>query len=245
MVRNNRITIRQFITSDKTKYYTTVGMLPHRVADRVKALIKAGYVPGNYDILKEKLIKEFAETSAEKMKKLLSQLTLGDQKPSQLLQQMRTLANDTVTDEFMRSLWLQRLPKSIKQIISASNDPLNTIAEMADRIWETTDETPISATTTQQQSTPEATALGKITEQLDKIMQRLERLERPSRRDTRRDNTPANRDRSASNRSRNNQQPRSNTQSGSKRRFDICWYHHVYGDAATKCNEPCNYNQKN
>lgn len=241
--------VTRLITSDKTKYYTTVGMLPHRVADRVKTLIKSGYVPGNYNVLKEKLIKEFAETSAEKMKKLLSQLTLGDQKPSQLLQQMRTLANDTVTDEFMRSLWMQRLPKSIKQIISASNDPLDTLAEMADRIWETADETPISAASSNiptQRQTPESSVLEKIADQLDKITQRLERLERPSRREARRDNTPANRERSSSNNRRQNQQPRSNSQANGKRRFDLCWYHHAFGDDATKCTEPCNFvTQKN
>lgn len=69
----------------------------------------------------------------------MTDMTLGDKKPSQLLREMRELAVGNAKDDIIHSLWLQRLPDNIKPMLAMSeNLDLNTLAEMADRIIEST-----------------------------------------------------------------------------------------------------------
>ncbi|GFY40222.1 transposon Tf2-6 polyprotein [Trichonephila inaurata madagascariensis] len=61
-------------------------------------------------------------------------MELGDRHPSDLLRQMKSLAGSSISDELIKSLWLQRLPQQTQAILSISKDSLNNIAEMADKI---------------------------------------------------------------------------------------------------------------
>ncbi|GFY79180.1 hypothetical protein TNIN_127721 [Trichonephila inaurata madagascariensis] len=63
-------------------------------------------------------------------------MELGDRRPSDLLRQMKSLAGSSISDELIKSLWLQRLPQQTQAILSISKDSLyiNNIAEMADKI---------------------------------------------------------------------------------------------------------------
>ncbi|GFY42299.1 uncharacterized protein TNIN_214911 [Trichonephila inaurata madagascariensis] len=61
-------------------------------------------------------------------------MELGDRRPSDLLRQMKSLAGSSISDELIKSLWLQRLPQQTQAIFSTSKDTLNNIAEMADKI---------------------------------------------------------------------------------------------------------------
>ncbi|GFT31543.1 hypothetical protein NPIL_456271 [Nephila pilipes] len=47
---------------------------------------------------------------------------------------MKSLAGNSISDEVIKSLWLQWLPQQTQAILSISNDPLHKIAEMADKI---------------------------------------------------------------------------------------------------------------
>ncbi|GFY53803.1 uncharacterized protein K02A2.6 [Trichonephila inaurata madagascariensis] len=61
-------------------------------------------------------------------------MELGDRRPSDLLRQMKSLAGSSISDELIKSLWLQRLPQQTQAILSISKDSLNNIAEMAAKI---------------------------------------------------------------------------------------------------------------
>ncbi|GIY74596.1 uncharacterized protein CDAR_367961 [Caerostris darwini] len=61
-------------------------------------------------------------------------MQLGDRRPSRLLLEMRSKAGARINDDLQKSLFLQRLPTNIQQILAISNDKL---AEMADDIMST------------------------------------------------------------------------------------------------------------
>ncbi|GFS80387.1 putative gypsy-29-i nvi [Nephila pilipes] len=47
---------------------------------------------------------------------------------------MKSLAGNSISDEVIKSLWLQKLPQQTQAILTISNDTLDKIAEMADKI---------------------------------------------------------------------------------------------------------------
>ncbi|GFT52603.1 uncharacterized protein TNCV_3765121 [Trichonephila clavipes] len=66
--------------------------------------------------------------------KLLTDLQLGDEKPSHLLRKMKELSNGQLQDDFLQSLWLQRVPPHIQTVLSASSEPLDKLAIIADKV---------------------------------------------------------------------------------------------------------------
>ncbi|GFW85607.1 transposon Ty3-I Gag-Pol polyprotein [Trichonephila clavipes] len=70
------------------------------------------------------------------MKRLLTGIELGDMLPSQLLRKMRALAGTDVSEKALRTLWLDKMPDSVKCIVIVSEEHLDKIAAMADKIVE-------------------------------------------------------------------------------------------------------------
>lgn len=127
------------ISADKKKYNTIIGQLPTRVMYKLADLRTQVPPTGQmYKTLKDRIIGEFADSTQTKITKLLSEMALGDRKPSQLLAEMRSkAANTPVGDDLLKQLWLRNLPEQIRAIISADDQmPLITVATMADRILE-------------------------------------------------------------------------------------------------------------
>ncbi|GFW50624.1 uncharacterized protein TNCV_2889261 [Trichonephila clavipes] len=80
------------------------------------------------------------------MKRLLTGIELGDMKPSQLLQKLKTVATSDISDNLIKTLWLEKLPESIKNILVVSDENLSKLAVMADKISDMTPRTEIFAT---------------------------------------------------------------------------------------------------
>ncbi|GFQ94627.1 transposon Ty3-G Gag-Pol polyprotein [Trichonephila clavata] len=57
-------------------------------------------------------------------------------KPSRLLRKMNSLAGDNITEKALRTLWLDKLPDSIKNILVVSSENLENLSVMADKIFE-------------------------------------------------------------------------------------------------------------
>ncbi|GFX07176.1 DDE_3 domain-containing protein [Trichonephila clavipes] len=55
----------------------------------------------------------------------LSDFELGDMLPSQLLRKMRTLAGTDVSEKALRTLWLDKMPDSVKCIVMVSVEFIN------------------------------------------------------------------------------------------------------------------------
>lgn len=224
------------ITSERSRYFHVVSQLSSTVAQQIKDVISSAYSEGKYDELKKSLTTIYAETATEKFEKLISSEPLGDMKPSSALHKIKGLASDTVKEDFIKKLWLKRLPQTIKAVLSASSDPLDNLAKMADSMWEVSDKGSISSIS--QGNSLEKT-FKSFQQQLENITKRLNAMDSQNR-SSRRDTTP-HRERSHSRNNKRNEREGDNDS-------DVCWYHRKMGEQAKKCRSPCAFkssNQKN
>ncbi|XP_050505283.1 uncharacterized protein LOC126883668 [Diabrotica virgifera virgifera] len=87
--------------------------------------------------LKSELIKRLSASQQQKIKRLLEHEELGDQRPSQFLRHLQSLAGTTVPDNIVRSLWLGKLPSSTQAILATqAKASLEAVAELAGTISE-------------------------------------------------------------------------------------------------------------
>lgn len=215
MIVENQFSVRK-ITNEKSKYSHVVSNLNCNTAIQVKDIIKSPYIEGQYEKLKHALISIYAEISTEKIRKLISNTGMGHKKPSQMLHYMKSLAGNSISDDFVEKLWIQRLPPTTRAVLLTSNEDLETIAKIADSMWEVTDRFSISNIQN------EENAFEKLLKKLDNISNRLTKLEGGG---------PHGK-RSSS---------KSQTRGTEKKEYDTCWYHYNYGDKANNCRSPCKF----
>ena len=190
-----------------------------------------------YDTLKVQLIKRTAASEQHKLQQLISGEELGDRKPTQLLRRMQQLLGDklgtgTDANSFLRELFLQRLPPSVRMVL-ASADPsttLDNLADMADKIMEVATPT-ISTLSTVRVDNSKVKQLHEEVSPLTDLVASLSHNHR-AHRCTR----PPSRTRLSVNTPPPNQPPTQDV---------LCWYHAKFGAKAQKCREPCNWRQGN
>lgn len=246
------------IKADAKKYHSIIGQLPSTVIMKLADFRTNPPIAGQmYASLKEKITKEYADSEQTKIEKLLEDMPLGDRKPSELLNDMRTkAANTPVNDDLLRQLWMRNLPETIRAILSTDDtSPLTTKAAMADKIHEATRKgligrsiNEVSASKSQPQIvniTPASqqpgnySDLAQIVASLTNEVKQLRMSQRQSR-----SKTPARQNtNSKSNSSQDNSSQGAN--GTEKRNFDYCWWHYKHGANAQKCKQPCNYKEKN
>ncbi|XP_015118801.1 uncharacterized protein LOC107042316 [Diachasma alloeum] len=126
------------ITNDNTKYDSVLEALDRKFLREVSDIIKAPPVRDKYRFLKDQIIKRFSESGDRPFHKLLTEVGLGDQKPSQLLRRMRDLADGKVSEELLRSRWLALLPDIVSKILKVvqANSTLDQLVEAADTAME-------------------------------------------------------------------------------------------------------------
>ncbi|GFX02633.1 uncharacterized protein TNCV_728871 [Trichonephila clavipes] len=124
------------ISSDDTKYSALVANLDAETLSYVSDIVLSPPNSDKYHTLSQRLISQFSDSETQKIKKLLTDLQLGDEKPSHLLRKMKELSNGQLQDDFLQSLWLQRMPPHIQTVLSASSEPLDKLAIIADKVSE-------------------------------------------------------------------------------------------------------------
>ncbi|GFV39074.1 ubiquitin-associated domain-containing protein 1 [Trichonephila clavipes] len=112
------------ISSDDTKCSALVANLDAETLSYVSDIVLSPPNSDKYHTLLQWLITQFSDSDTQKIKKLLTDLQLGDEKPSHLLRKMKELSNGQLQDDFLQSLWLQRMPPHIQTVLSASSEPL-------------------------------------------------------------------------------------------------------------------------
>lgn len=137
-------------------------------------------------------------------------------KPSHLLRKMKQLADTILGEDILKTLWLQRLPNQVQAILSVSEDSLDKLALMADKIHETAGAS-VEAVHCPNNSAFDVselrTQLAELTEEVKRLSRDRERKSSFSRR--KRSKTP--------------------------KKFDRCWYHFKFGEAAKRCQSPCRF----
>ena len=211
------------ITQDLTKFYHAVQALDASVLAEVSELITNPPDNNKYEALKTRILNEFQDSEEKRLKALLNTTELGNQRPSRLLKHMRDLAESKVSDELLKSLWMQRLPTNTQTVLSTSEDTLDKLATMADRIHDIVSPNICS---TEVVSAANATPWEN---QLCEIIKRLDRIE--------------SRGRSATPHRRRRFNSKSRTRAASTE-SKYCWYHKRFGQEAKKCTSPCSWKNK-
>ncbi|GFS98290.1 uncharacterized protein TNCV_2208331 [Trichonephila clavipes] len=128
-----------FITCQKLRDFVYSALVANLDAETLSYVSDIVLSPPNsdkYHTLSQQLITQFSDSETQKIKKLLTDLQLGDEKPSHLLRKMKELSNGQLQDDFLQSLWLQRMPPHIQTVLSASSEPLDKLAIIADKVSE-------------------------------------------------------------------------------------------------------------
>lgn len=227
------------ITNDVTKYHSVIGAIDGSVLVQVGDIFTGPVEKQTYANLKERLITQFAESEETQLKILLQEIALDDKKPSTLLREMRALAGAAVTEELLKSLWIQRLPQQIRVILSINESGLDNMAKQADKIAEVTPQRGIDAT----ESCSSANN-NDIRNELADLRSMIEKLSlRENGRETRREQgRSGTRDRSVSryrSKSYNRQHFRNNNFQQNDNDENICYYHNKWGNKAKKCKPHC------
>ncbi|XP_070170848.1 uncharacterized protein [Polyergus mexicanus] len=109
----------------------------------------------------------------QRIHQLLEHEELGDRKPSQFLRHLRTLAGTNISEQLLRTLWLERLPSQMQVILATKiEDRLKDVAEQADCIAEVTSRNMVTTATAPASSSLED-QIKTLTQQLAKLTQQV------------------------------------------------------------------------
>lgn len=219
------------ITQDATKFEYLVMSLDQSVLYLVKDIIISPPATGKYETIKERIMKSFAESAEQQLKRLLGGMDMGDQKPSHYLQRMKSLSSGKVGNDILKTLFLERLPDKVKSILAVceTND-IDKLAVQADKIVEAFSNSTSMFISEVSPNTNEEN----LSKKLDQLIARIDALETRSRSAQR------------SNPSTSKARSRSRGTSANRKESGLCWYHWRFNEKAQKCVSPCKFQiQKN
>lgn len=214
------------IVSERTKFNYVLTALDGDILRVVSDVVRNPGSEEPYTNLKASLIQRLSASEISKLNQLLSDLNLGDRQPSQLLREMKELGGEGVPEEFLRSLWLQRLPENVQAILLCNSGSLNELSKCADRIIEVYSKPKMFSY--ENETIPESS----IQNQIKLIINRLDELEGKISKQQR---VKYSRARS---RSRSKNYPKVQEWEG---KSNLCWYHAKFGIKANKCIKPCSF----
>ncbi|KAH7938820.1 hypothetical protein HPB52_000763 [Rhipicephalus sanguineus] len=166
------------ITSQQTRYCHLVSCLPPDVADDLADILASPHPSHPYDTLKAAIISRKSESEHSRLQQLITATELGDRRPSQLLRRMHQLLGSPSApqeEKLLRELFLQRLPQSMVPVLVAAGDvPVDTLAEMADRVADYSRAHSLNAVTTPPPAPAADPALASIENRLDALVRRLD-----------------------------------------------------------------------
>jgi hypothetical protein len=122
------------ITSERTKYSHVISQLDHRYAAKVEDIITSPPERDQYTTLNAELVRRLSVSRDQRVSQFLMYEEMGDSKPSQFLRHLKSLAPD-VPDDFLRSIWSNRLPPHIQATLAGQSEVgLDAASHLADRI---------------------------------------------------------------------------------------------------------------
>lgn len=222
--------------SDLAKYNVVVAKMGKQAIQQVTDILTNPPDTLKYETLKTRLLTLYEESENRQVQKLIGEMELGGQKPTQLLRKMQALAKGKITDDTLIILWQNHLPASVRAVLAVAEtkDP-TTLASIADKVMESV--SPIHvAEVNQQPSTSSSNAeTAKIIAEIAKISVRLNNMEKERSRPRYR-----NYSRSVSRSQSRGRQSRSQSIRRTPESPDwLCYYHFNYGERAHKCILPC------
>lgn len=220
--------------SDEAKFNLVVTKLGKEVVQQVGDILLKPPETKKYEALRARLLTVYEESETRQFQKLLSEMELGEQKPSQLLRRMKDLAREKIPDDTLKLLWQGHLPSPVRAVLAVTDLDLENLAKIADKILETSKPLQVAEISQPQSNGP--TDIEKIMAEISKLSCEVADLR--NSRPPYRQHWNANRTRSASRNRRRD--PSVQRQRRTQECPDwLCYYHHRFRARARKCVEPC------
>ncbi|XP_026825695.1 uncharacterized protein LOC113562010 [Ooceraea biroi] len=222
------------IASDESKFRYVILYTDQTVLPLVADLLVNPPACNKYQTLKERICSVLGETNATKIRRLLGSHELGDEKPSIFLQRLRNLAVGQVTDEILKTIFMEQLPENVRTILAISEvQDLQKLAAQADKVMEVTRPT-VSAVqvASAEQKGPDSHILNEIAELKKQVKKLILRGRQRS--------YSRGRSRFARKRSRSRGEDDCNSEDNSNE-TEYCYYHRKFGDKSWKCRQPCSW----
>ena len=205
------------ITADDTKYFYVLSALDQATASRLKDFIRNPPEEGKYAALRARLVETFDLSEPERASLLLHFRSLGDTRPSVLMDEMLALLGDHPPCFLFRQLFLERLPEDMRaQLIDAHIEDCRQLARRADRIWAAR-QMGSYANSVQKEPTPTPEQVLTTTSDVghegciaDTVQRRPQMPPKPKRK-----------------------QPSAPP--------GLCYYHRMFGSKARRCQQPCGW----
>ncbi|KAJ8720670.1 hypothetical protein PYW08_006135 [Mythimna loreyi] len=233
--------------NEEAKFSLMVAHLEKTDVEQISDIVMSKSRTGRYEEAKKRLLSVYEESETKQLHKLLNEMELGDQKPSQLLRRMREPAREKMPDTTLQMLWLQRLPMSTRAVLAVSEQSsLDVLAAMADKMHDQASEIQTVCSCNCQNHAKSSlpprvqehkthgdedlrAAVMQLTREIAELKVQRTRVTHGHRRFIR--SRPHSRSRSAG---RNHKYDR--------RTSDACYFHQRFGEKARNCRSPCNYN---
>lgn len=223
--------------SDEARFNLVVTKLGKDVIQQVSDILLQQPQTKKYEALKSRLLAVYEESENRQLQKLLSEIDLGDQKPSQLLRRMRDLARGKIPDDTLSIMWQGHLPSSVRAVLAVTEvKDLENLATIADKIIETTQPVQVAEISSKPSTSNDFSALQAQIAQLTLQVMELQNIQRSRQR----------------NQNHNNYRPRyrSSSRGRNMTRRDsyadgLCYYHARFRHRANKCSEPCSWKKQN
>lgn len=223
------------VTNDTRQFHTVMAQVPPSKLPELKSVLEELPNDNQYLYNKQKLIAHFADSQQRRLQRLLSDLPLGDMRPSQLFHEMTRVAGSAVQPTVIRDLWATRLPAHAQAAVVASKGTDAEVTRIADAIVESMQLRSVNLLEENSREAPtsDRDAINLLREEIAQLTRRL-------------DDSSWARRRSSSRSGR-----LSHGRSSSRRRYDTpvrqtrdqpeCWYHRTYGSLARSCRSPCRF----
>lgn len=230
--------------SDQAKFDLVITKLSKDAIGQVTDLLIEPPETEKFETLKRKLLSIYEESATRQLQKLLSEMELGDQKPSQLLRRMRELAHKKVPDDTLRILWQNHLLPATRAVLAvADSKNLESLATAADTVMDATRPMQVAEVTPERSKQNTSTL---ILAEIAKLSARIAHMENQQMAQPR-SSQYQSRGRPRS-RSREFNFRRGRSSSGSNRRTPdspdwLCSYHYRFRENARRCTASCAWKQ--
>ncbi|XP_038116925.1 uncharacterized protein LOC119769094 [Culex quinquefasciatus] len=221
---------------DNRKFNIVMAQVPPNKLTELRGILEAVPEVGKYTYIKAKLIEYFADSQQRRLQRVLSDMPLGDMKPSLLFNEMKRVAGTSLSDAVLLDLWGSRLPPHAQAAVIASTGDAANKCAIADAIVDSMGLRNISAIASNSPrvapGSTDAPAVSSIAAMQGEIAELSRKLEQVLRF---RNLRGESRSRS---RSRRSYGPRERDSADGP-----CWYHRTYGNDAERCRKPCTFGQ--
>lgn len=232
------------ISSQTRRYELLLDALPQEAASEVRDVLMLPLSTTPYDDVKDALLSRLAVPEESRIQQLLSSEELGDRRPTQFLRHLQKLLGDkaaTFDTAVLKELFLQRMPVTVRVGLAIMHSqPLPKLAELADRILETSAPT-VAAT----HSGASSTDIADLRSMMHNLTTEVAELRR---KDQQRSSSPRSssfRGRRVFRRRHSPAASRAASPSSGRTAARPCYYHRRFGVAARKCEPPCSWPLEN